>query len=298
MTSNKLGRSISVTFLLFALSAHSVLAQEPSNVQTFDTGEVTLSYELTGSGEPLVLIHGYTHNKRTWNLQMETLSEHFQVLRYDRRGWGASTGYADVSADPVDLAQLLDHLDISSAHILGHSQGGHVALRFAMNYPERVNRLILYGAPAPAGFGIPWDGPDSFPANMPQIARNHGLDSIGTILFSHPLARGFKEGSPGAQLASEMWSSYDGADLLNPKQPSGATPPPMAENLSTITSPTLVIIGEDEMAYFQLVAEAYNYAIPNSKSVIVSGGGHAVHMQQPERFSAEILHFLKAGTNK
>lgn len=291
-------RNMSVAFLLIVLAAASVFAQDPSSVQSFDTGEVTLSYELSGTGEPLVLIHGYTHNKRTWNLQMDSFSEHFRVLRYDRRGWGASSGAADVSADPKDLALLLDHLDISSAYILGHSQGGHVALRFAMSYPDKVDRLVLYGAPPPAGFGIPWDGPDSFPSNMPQIAQNHGLDSVGTILFSHPLARGFEEGSPGARLASEMWASYDGADLLNPKQPSGATPAPMAEDLSTITSPTLVIVGEWEMDYFQLVGEAYDYSIPNSERVTVSGGGHAVHLQQPERFNAEILRFLKKETSR
>ncbi len=292
MTLKTFSRMTIVAFLLIASCTLLVFAQEPSSVQTFDTGNVTLSYELSGSGHPLVLIHGYTHNKRTWNLQMNSLRDHFRILRYDRRGWGASSGYADVTADPKDLALLLDHLDISSAHILGHSQGGHVALRFAMSYPEKVDRLVLYGTPAPAGFGIPWDGPDSFPSNMPQIARDHGLDSVGTILFSHPLARGFKDGTPGAKLASEMWSSYDGADLLDPKQPSDATPVPLAEDLNKITSPTLVIIGEWEMAYFQLVAEAYDYAIPNSEQVIVTGGGHAVHLQQPERFNAEILRFL------
>jgi len=298
MTFNIFSQTTVIAFLLILISAISVLAQEPSSVKSFDTGEVTLNYELTGTGEPLVLIHGYTHNKRTWNLQMSALTNHFRVLRYDRRGWGASGGFADVSADSKDLALLLDHLDISSAHIIGHSQGGHVALRFAMSYPDKVDRLVLYGAPAPAGFGIPWDGPDAFPSNMAQIARDHGLDSVGTIIFSHPLARGFKEENPGAKIASEMWASYDGADLLNPKQPSGATPAPMAQDLNTINSPTLVITGEWEMAYFQLVAEAYNYAIPDSERVIVSGGGHAVHMQQPYRFNGEILRFLTEGANK
>lgn len=223
---------------------------------------------------------------------MNALADQYQVLRYDRRGWGASSGHADVSADPKDLSKLLDHLGIPSAHIVGHSQGGHVALRFAMSYPDKVERLVLYGAPPPDGFGIPWDGPDSLPPNLPQIARDHGIDSVGSILFSHPLARGFSEGTPGARLAAEMWESYDGADLLDPKQPSGDTPPPLAEHLSGITSPTLVITGEWEMAYFQLVAEAFNYSIPNSERVTVPGGGHAVHLQQPERFNGELLRFL------
>lgn len=118
------------------------------------------------------------------------------------------------------------------------------------------------------------------------------MDSLGTILFSHPIARGFVQGTPGAEIASEMWSSYDGADLLDPKQPTGTTPVPMAEDLNKITSPTLVIYGEWEMDYFQLVGEAYNYAIPNPDRVIVSGGGHAVHLQEPERFNAELLRFL------
>lgn len=293
MIASRLYQTIATAFLIIGLSAAAVLAQEPETVQTFDTGEVTLSYELTGSGEPLVLIHGYTHNKRSWNLQMNALTDRFLVLRYDRRGWGASSGHADVSADPKDLALLLDHLDISSAHIVGHSQGGYVALSFAMNYPDMVDRLVLFGAAPPAGFGVPWTGPDSFPSNMPQIAQNHGLDSVATILFTHPIARGFSEGTEGAKLASEMWESYDGADLLDPRQPSGDTPAPSVEKLPNIDSPTLVITGEMEMPYFQLVAEAYNYAIPNSERVTILGGGHAAHLQQPERFNAELFRFLK-----
>lgn len=292
MISMTLGRYFLFAFLLIGFTAATALAQEPENVQTFDTGEVTLRYELTGSGETVVLIHGYTHNMRTWNLQMNALTDHYRVLRYDRRGWGASSGHADVTVDPKDLALLLDHLGISSAHIVGHSQGGYVALGFAMNYPEKVDRLVLYGAPPSEGFGIPWNGPDSFPPNLPQIAQDHGLDSVGTILFSHPLGRGFTEGTRGAELAAEMWNSYDGADLLDPKQPSGVTPAPSAENLPKIASPTLVITGEWEMAYFQLVAEAFDYSIPNSERVTVLGGGHAVHLQQPERFNGEILRFL------
>lgn len=279
--------------LLIGLPVTQSHAQDSSSVKMLDLGDVEISYDLNGSGHPLVLIHGYTHNMDTWNLQMSTLRNHYRVLRYDRRGWGNSGGFSDPSMDPVDLAELLDHLDIPTAHIVGHSQGAHVALRFAMVYPEKVDHLVLYGSPAPSGFGIPWSGSDSFPSNMPQVAREHGLDSVGTIIFSHPLARGFVEGSPGEKIASEMWESYDGTDLLNPQPSSNATPPPAAEDLLNVKAPTLVITGEWEIPYFQLVAEAFDYAIPNSECVTVPGGGHTVHLQQPERFTAEILRFLK-----
>lgn len=284
---------IVLLLILLVVSPCTVQAQNPSDVRTVDLGEVEISYELTGSGPPLVLIHGYTHNMRTWNLQMSMLRDYYQVLRYDRRGWGDSGGFSDPTMDPEDLAELLDHLDIPAAHILGHSQGAHVALRFSMAYPDKVENLILYGSPAPSGFGIPWTGPDAFPANMSQIAKEHGLDSVGVVIFSHPLARGFVEGSPGSEIASEMWESYDGTDLLNPQPPSNDTPPPKTEGLSKVKASTLIITGELEMPYFQLVAEAFDYAIPNSERVTVPGGGHAVHLQEPERFTAEILRFLK-----
>lgn len=169
-------------------------------------GDVELDYELAGEGPPLVLIHGWTHDLRSWDLQATALQPHFTVLRYDRRGWGGSGGHPDITLDPVDLDRLMEALELESAFVVGHSQGADVALRLALAHPERIAALGLYGSPPPAGFGVPFTGPDALPSppEMASIVREGGVDSLGAVLFSGPLVRGFEEGQPGLELATAM----------------------------------------------------------------------------------------------
>jgi pimeloyl-ACP methyl ester carboxylesterase len=281
-------------FLAVAVTLPLTLVAQEGTLRV--DGDVELTYELSGNGPPLVLIHGWTHDMRSWELQTPTLQRHFTVLRYDRRGWGGSGGHPDVTMDPVDLDRILEALDMDSAFVVGHSQGADVALRFALAHPERVAALGLYGSPPPAGFGVPWTGPDAppSPSDMASIVREGGVDSLGAVLFSGPLARGFDESEPGLELATAMWADNGGRDLEDPREPSNATPPPAFDRVSEIEVPTLVITGDLEMPYFQVVADALAYAIPDAERVTVSGGGHAVHMQEPERFTAELVRFFES----
>lgn len=186
----------------------------------------------------------------------------------------------------------MEVLEIDSAFVLGHSQGADVALRFALEYPEQVRALGLYGSPQPAGFGLPWNGPDTFPSDMPAIFREDGLDSLSTIIFSHPLSRGFEEGEPGTELMGRTWEENAGRDLRDPRPPSGATPRPHVDRLVEVDAPTLVITGTQEIPYFEVVADALAYGIRGAERVAVAGGGHAVHMQEPERFNREVVRFF------
>jgi len=100
-------------------------------------------YETAGSGHPLVLIHGYTLDTRMWDDQFETFAQHYQVIRYDMRGFGKSAFPTDENyTHPDDLRALLEHLEIEHAHILGLSMGGGTAIDFALTYPEVADALI------------------------------------------------------------------------------------------------------------------------------------------------------------
>lgn len=269
------------------------LAAQADTLETEDG--IGIYYEVSGEGPPLVLLHGWTHDARVWRLQTPALERHFTVLRYDRRGWGRSGGRPDVSRDPVDLDRLMDELGWRDAHVVGHSQGAEVALRFALAYPNRVRSLVLYGARPPEDFSVPWTGPDALPSppEMGAIVEAGGLDSLGAVLFSGPLGRGFEGGGPGLEIARQLWAENAARGFDDPGPPSGATPPPSMARLDQITMPTLVLTGDLEMAYFRLGADALAYALPDARRVTVAGGGHAVHLQEPERFTAELLRFLR-----
>ena len=285
-------RSLAAVLLLAlgSLAPSAALAGQADTLLV--AGDVPIHHELSGVGPPLVLIHGWTHDARVWELQMPELARRFTVLRYDRRGWGRSGGNPDVSQDPHDLDSLLRALDLEDAHVVGHSQGGDVALRFALAYPERVRSLTLYGAPPPAGFGVPPAGEDTFP-DMGAIVRDHGLDSLAAVIFQHPLARGFEPGDPGAAVAQELWATNARKAFEDPEPPSGATPAPSMDRLGEVAVPVLVLTGELEMRHFRLAADAVSYVLPDARRVEIPGGGHAAHLQEPERWTAEVVRFVR-----
>ena len=256
---------------------------------------ISLRYEIEGSGKPLVLIHGWALSRRAWDGVAELLAAHYQVIRYDRRGFGESSGKPDFTADPADLKALLENLGHPRAHVLGHSGGGAVALTFAVRYPEMVDALILYGAVPPDGFGLPWDGEDAFPfAEWEEIARTHGIDSLREAISAPAVERYRAIGRPDlAQRVRLELARYQGLDMIAPGPPSNLVEPVRIDELRSVRAPTLVLIGEDEMAYFKIVADALTYGITGAGKVVIPGGWHGVHWSEPERFVAEILRFLR-----
>ena len=276
--------------ILFLLLFHGGPLQ--ANDQILSLDDVTLHYEMRGKGPAVVLIHGWGVDLESWHFLFPDLADNYTVIRYDRRGYGKSDRSPDVSLDPIDLCNLLDTLKIEQAVIIGHSQGGEVALRFALSFPERTRGLVLFGSVAPDGFGLPWNGPDALPAEMAQTAREKGLDAFRAMFAGHPLGNGFIEDTKGLEIMVKMFHDYEARDLLDPKPSANATPRPHMERLTEISVPTLVITGDLEMPYFQIVSDALAYGISNAERVVVNGGGHSVMLQQPERFNAEINRFL------
>ncbi|RTL12763.1 MAG: alpha/beta hydrolase [Neisseriaceae bacterium] len=112
----------------------------------FFSNNLKLSYQTAGSGEPLVLIAGITCDNQHWSLIKEQLSKYFWLIMPDNRGVGKSeTPNVDyeISDMAQDIITLLEHLNISKTHILGHSLGGAVAQYLAAFHPEKVNKLII-----------------------------------------------------------------------------------------------------------------------------------------------------------
>jgi len=120
-----------------------------------DVNGTRLYYERAGTGDPLVLIHGFACDTTYWDDQFETLTQGYSVIRYDMRGFGKS---AHPTEEPYahfdDLKALLDNLEVSCAHLVGHSSGCRMIVDFALAYPERVRSLVPMGG-TPSGFEWP-----------------------------------------------------------------------------------------------------------------------------------------------
>lgn len=211
----------------------------------------------------LILLHGNGENHTYFIKQIPAFSPHFRLVLMDTRGQGQSTGgdgELNFSVFAADLLALMDHLQIAKAHLLGFSDGGNLALTFALAHPERVQSLILNGANLEPG-GV------KLSTQLP-IVLGYGCCRLLSP-FSH------KARQNGAVL---------GLMVNHPHIPSQA--------LAALTMPALVIVGERDMIrdrHSQLIARS----LPNAQFVRIPGGDHFCAAKCPEVFNHAVLSFLQ-----
>lgn len=223
--------------------------------------DIELHCEETGSGEPLVLLHGNGEDGTYFAHQIAHFSQRFRVLALDTRGHGKSPrGEAPFTIRQFarDLLAFLDARDIERAHLLGFSDGGNIALVFALAHPERVGKLVLNGANL----------------NARGVKRSVQVP----IELGYRMARLFAGLSAKARTNAEMLG-------LMVNDPNVAP-----EELSALAAPTLVIAGENDMIredHTRLIAER----IPNARLAFVPGD-HFVAAKNPAAFNREVERFL------
>lgn len=211
----------------------------------------------------LILLHGNGENHTYFVKQIPAFSPHFRLVLMDTRGQGQSTGRdgeLNFSVFAADLLALMDHLQIAKAHLLGFSDGGNLALTFALAHPERVQSLILNGANLEPG-GV------KLSTQLP-IVLGYGCCRLLSP-FSH------KARQNGALL---------GLMVNHPHIPPQA--------LAALTMPALVIVGERDMIrdrHSQLIARS----LPNAQFVRIPGGDHFCAAKCPEVFNHAVLSFLQ-----
>lgn len=278
-------------WMALAVAALLVMAgRSTAQTRSLDVGDATISYDVTGRGPTVVFIHGWTHNISVWDDQVPAFRTRYQVVRYDSRGFGRSTGFADPSAEPQDLLVLLETLHVKRAYVVGHSRGGDIALRFAAAYPERVAGLVLYGA-APETAPIPAQAA-SFFATLSGVARTSGLDSVGKLVLASPIAWVPEGRTDITNRYRRLWASYSGKDLLDPRPPSGLVPSPPMSQLGALKVPTLIIIGDHEAPFIAAIADTLARYIPGARKVVIPNAGHGAHFAQPASFNSALMDFF------
>ena len=268
-----------------------VTARQAAQSRSVNVGDAVINYEITGTGDVLVLIHGWAQDLTIWDNQAQEFGRHYRVIRYDRRGFGKSTGYADATADPEDLRVLLDSLQIRSAMLLGLSAGARAAVNFAVAFPDRVKALVIYGlAPIPGFTPMP-EGPGPVMV-FREIAQKHGLDSAGKALRAHPLSWMPPNRPELQELLKAQWSRYAGKDLLDPRPESGRVPHAHLDQVASISVPTLVISGDHDLPLFIQVGDTLVRRIKGAQRAMITNAGHGAHFAQPAQFNSAVLQFL------
>jgi 3-oxoadipate enol-lactonase len=246
-------------------------------------------YELTGKGETLVLLHGFSFDSTLWDDQIDAFAVKHRVLRYDLRGFGKTTS-ADVTyAHASDLKALLDFLNIESVYLLGLSLGGGAAINFALSYPGRARALIV-AAPSLGGFN--WSETMRNAQNsLTAIAREQGVEKARALWLRQTIFQ-LARGKPHvAQKLRQMVNRYSGwhwlhADLGRPLIP------PAIERLKDIRVPTLLIVGDSDAPDQLRIVDTLQPQLDGAQKIIFRGVGHAVNLEAPEQFNAAVLEFL------
>lgn len=279
-----------IALLLFALPMVGT-----AQSRMLDVGDATIRYDVAGDGEAVVFIHGWAQDLGIWDEQVRVFSPRYRVVRFDRRGFGQSTGHADGTADPADLLILLDSLGIRTASIVGLSAGAGVALRFAAAFPHRVDRLVLYGFGGAAIEGFPAPPPENELPNLGEIARRFGMDSLGKLILSSRLVWAPPEQrAQRDSMLAEWWRGYSGRDLLDPRPRSGRVPSPHWDRIPELHVPTLLVNGDHDLSFALVVADSLERRLPDVRRVVIRDGGHGAHFHQPEQFNRALLEFFAA----
>lgn len=260
-----------------------------------------ISYELHGRGYPCLTLHGGPGMSSTLWPALRPLARHARLIVYDHRGHGRSAG-AVPRRGPLrrladDAIRLLDDIGIERADVLGHSNGGFIALHLALRHPTRVRRLVLVDTAASGRFR-PASQRNARERATPAILR--ALDrlwndrladdaayarawrAVQPLYFRHPTPARIALALSGIRFTLEgrrrILPTYGAYDLR--------------DRLAEIRAPTLVAVGRDDWITPPPFAEELAGGIPGARLVVFERSGHLPFVEEPRRFAAEIGGFL------
>ena len=246
-----------------------------------------LHYELTGQGTPVVLIHGFSFDMRSWEPQVAALVKRHTVLRYDMRGFGRSPPPGEAPYSHVDdLAALLHALDLAPAHLVGLSLGANVALGLALEQPHLVRSLVLASSGLPGHAWREERPPDAAMAH----AKSHGVAAARAFWLQHPIFDSLQD-YPEAQAAlAQIVGEYSGWHWANanPMAPFAAS----AAHLHCVSVPTLVVSGGRDVEGYREIAAVLAAGIPGARLLPLPDAGHVLTLEVPARFNAAVLDVL------
>ena len=248
---------------------------------------VELFYDEHGSGEPLILHHGYTGSHHAYDDVVPHVARQYRVVRMDGRGAGDSTRTANghtAEQYAADVIGMADHLGIDRFTYMGHSMGGLIGYELGITYALRLNRLVLI-APAPAD-GV--DVPDSFRKRAAELHYSKNIDRLvaeGMVTNVRPGSREAVEERLRQGLSvsdahyEESWDT-----LVNSRR---------GEQLASIMTPTLMVAGAADSLLPANLADFQR--LGNATLHVFSRVSHGIPYEIPDEFAAVVLDFLEHG---
>ncbi|MBM3530600.1 MAG: alpha/beta hydrolase [Alphaproteobacteria bacterium] len=266
---------------------------------------VKLHYEEAGIGKPIIFVHEFAGDCRSWEAQMRHFARRYRCIAFNARGYPPSDVPDDVNKYSQerardDIKAVMDALKIDKAHVVGLSMGGFATLHFGFTYPERALSLVIGGC----GYGAQPDKRVQFAAETEAAAKR--FEEIGMnkaaegyalapsrVQFQNKDPRGWREFAD--QLATN--STKGSALTMRGVQSRRPSLFELVEQMKKITAPTLIITGDEDWPCLE-PAILMKRTIMTAGLVVMANSGHTVNLEEPVAFNqhlADFLHAVEAG---
>ena len=262
---------------------------------------VALYAESTGAGQPLLFIHEFAGDHRSWEPQVRFFCRGYRCVTYAARGYPPSAVPEDPAAYSqqravVDAVAVLDGLGIDRAHVAGLSMGGFTALHLALRHPERVLSAVVAGA----GYGAQPERAAAFRAEClataaafeaegaPQVAQRYAVGP-SRVQFQRKNPRGWAEFAAALAGHSAMGSALTmrGVQAARPSLYA------LRDDLATIAAPMLLVVGDEDEGCLE-PALMLKRAIASAGLVVLPRTGHTANLEEPGVFNEAVDRFLAA----
>ncbi len=271
---------------------------------TTDDG-VKLYYEEAGEGLPVVFVHEFAGDWRSWEPQMRHFSRRYRCITYSARGFPPS----EVPEEPArysqdrardDIRAVLDGLGIDRAHVVGLSMGGFATLHFGFTYPDRARSLVIAGC----GYGAEPDKRQQFAEEAELAARRFedlGMEEAGASYALGPTRVQFQNNDPRGwaefrdQLAEH--SAKGSANTLRGVQASRPSLYELVDRMRRITAPTLVLTGDEDWPCLE-PGLLLKREIASAALAVIPNAGHTINIETAGEFNrlvGDFLHAVDAG---
>ncbi len=255
---------------------------------TIHINAIDTYYEVTGEGEPLLLIHGLGSSLRNWELQVDYFAEKYRVITYDLRGHGRSSkppGPYSMRGFAEDAAALLTGLEAAPAHVVGISMGGMIAFELAVRYPDLLKSLVIVNSVPDMRLTSPREYLEMWPRFLILKAlgvRRMGV-ALGVRLFPKP------EQGETRRVFVERWAQNDKRAYEESLR--AVLGWSVEARLGEICCPALVIAADRD--YWPLdVKRAYVSRMPDARLSVIVDAHHAVAVEKPDEFNRILDDFL------
>ncbi len=260
---------------------------------------VRLYFEETGSGLPIVFVHEFAGDYRSWEPQLRYFSRRYRCIAFNARGWPPSDVPQDVARYSQaracdDIRSVLDGLNIDKAHIVGLSMGGLATLHFGLTYPSRALSLLVAGA----GYGSEPGEREKFRAEAVVIAAK--LEKEGMAAFAEAYAYGptrvqFENKDPrGFAEFKAMLAEHSAKGAANTQLGVQRERPSifaLEDKLAACQVPMLVVTGDEDWPCL-LPNVFIKRTCPSAALLVIPNSGHAVNIEEPAAFNAALADFL------